>query len=199
MVTLSTCAAFVYRSTRVRQAARVACHLKNAGVPTRAHPVVFVYGTASSPTRWADMFNRLLADPEIRTDTSSGSSSTTPATPSCRRALPARSRGRSRGAARTRPRTARGRASASHRDTRPRRPAPSRPSRGRTLCVCARSMEASGSPNGSPSVPIIGTSSGLHNHRRRCPSQPCPGYHRRTIHDQPDAERGTGDRPGGQA
>jgi pimeloyl-ACP methyl ester carboxylesterase len=29
-------------------------------------PVVFVHGTASSPVRWAEMFNRLLADPEIR-------------------------------------------------------------------------------------------------------------------------------------
>ncbi len=29
-------------------------------------PVVFVHGTASSPGRWADMVNDLLADPEIR-------------------------------------------------------------------------------------------------------------------------------------
>jgi len=29
-------------------------------------PVVFVHGTASSPVRWAEMYNRLLADPEIR-------------------------------------------------------------------------------------------------------------------------------------
>jgi pimeloyl-ACP methyl ester carboxylesterase len=29
-------------------------------------PVVFVHGTASSVVRWAEMFNRLLADPEIR-------------------------------------------------------------------------------------------------------------------------------------
>jgi hypothetical protein len=29
-------------------------------------PVVFVHGTASSPVRWAEMFNRLQADPEIR-------------------------------------------------------------------------------------------------------------------------------------
>jgi pimeloyl-ACP methyl ester carboxylesterase len=29
-------------------------------------PVVFVHGTASSIVRWAEMFNRLLADPEIR-------------------------------------------------------------------------------------------------------------------------------------
>jgi pimeloyl-ACP methyl ester carboxylesterase len=29
-------------------------------------PVVFVHGTASSPVRWAEMFNRLYADPEIR-------------------------------------------------------------------------------------------------------------------------------------
>ena len=30
-------------------------------------PVVFVHGTASSIVRWAEMFNRLQADPEIRT------------------------------------------------------------------------------------------------------------------------------------
>lgn len=30
-------------------------------------PVVFVHGTASSVVRWAEMFNRLQADPEIRT------------------------------------------------------------------------------------------------------------------------------------
>ena len=29
-------------------------------------PVVFVHGTASSVVRWAEMYNRLLADPEIR-------------------------------------------------------------------------------------------------------------------------------------
>ena len=29
-------------------------------------PVVFVHGTASSPVRWAEMYNRLQADPEIR-------------------------------------------------------------------------------------------------------------------------------------
>jgi len=29
-------------------------------------PVVFVHGTGSSPVRWAEMFNRLYADPEIR-------------------------------------------------------------------------------------------------------------------------------------
>jgi pimeloyl-ACP methyl ester carboxylesterase len=29
-------------------------------------PVVFVHGTASSPVRWAELFNRLQADPEIR-------------------------------------------------------------------------------------------------------------------------------------
>jgi hypothetical protein len=29
-------------------------------------PVVFVHGTASSPVRWAEMLNRLQADPEIR-------------------------------------------------------------------------------------------------------------------------------------
>ncbi len=29
-------------------------------------PVVFVHGTASSPVRWAEMYNRLVADPEIR-------------------------------------------------------------------------------------------------------------------------------------
>ena len=29
-------------------------------------PVVFVHGTASSVVRWAEMFNRLLADPDIR-------------------------------------------------------------------------------------------------------------------------------------
>jgi pimeloyl-ACP methyl ester carboxylesterase len=29
-------------------------------------PVVFVHGTASSPIRWAEMYNRLLADPELR-------------------------------------------------------------------------------------------------------------------------------------
>jgi pimeloyl-ACP methyl ester carboxylesterase len=29
-------------------------------------PVVFVHGTASSVARWAEMYNRLLADPEIR-------------------------------------------------------------------------------------------------------------------------------------
>jgi pimeloyl-ACP methyl ester carboxylesterase len=29
-------------------------------------PVVFVHGTASSPLRWAEMYNRLLGDPEIR-------------------------------------------------------------------------------------------------------------------------------------
>jgi pimeloyl-ACP methyl ester carboxylesterase len=29
-------------------------------------PVVFVHGTASSPVRWMEMYNRLLADPEIR-------------------------------------------------------------------------------------------------------------------------------------
>ena len=29
-------------------------------------PVVFVHGTASSIVRWAEMFNRLQADPEIR-------------------------------------------------------------------------------------------------------------------------------------
>jgi pimeloyl-ACP methyl ester carboxylesterase len=29
-------------------------------------PVVFVHGTASSPVRWAEMYNRLLADPELR-------------------------------------------------------------------------------------------------------------------------------------
>jgi pimeloyl-ACP methyl ester carboxylesterase len=29
-------------------------------------PVVFVHGTGSSPVRWAEMFNRLTADPEIR-------------------------------------------------------------------------------------------------------------------------------------
>lgn len=29
-------------------------------------PVVFVHGTASSPVRWADMYNRLHADPELR-------------------------------------------------------------------------------------------------------------------------------------
>ncbi len=29
-------------------------------------PVVFVHGTQSSPLRWAEMFNRLLADPELR-------------------------------------------------------------------------------------------------------------------------------------
>ncbi len=29
-------------------------------------PVVFVHGTASSGVRWAEMYNRLLADPEIR-------------------------------------------------------------------------------------------------------------------------------------
>jgi pimeloyl-ACP methyl ester carboxylesterase len=30
-------------------------------------PVVFVHGTASSIVRWAEMYNRLLADPDIRT------------------------------------------------------------------------------------------------------------------------------------
>jgi hypothetical protein len=29
-------------------------------------PVVFVHGTASSPVRWAELYNRLQADPEIR-------------------------------------------------------------------------------------------------------------------------------------
>jgi pimeloyl-ACP methyl ester carboxylesterase len=29
-------------------------------------PVVFVHGTASSPVRWAELYNRLHADPEIR-------------------------------------------------------------------------------------------------------------------------------------
>jgi hypothetical protein len=29
-------------------------------------PVVFVHGTTSSPARWVEMYNRLLADPEIR-------------------------------------------------------------------------------------------------------------------------------------
>ena len=29
-------------------------------------PVVFVHGTASSTVRWAEMYNRLLADPELR-------------------------------------------------------------------------------------------------------------------------------------
>jgi pimeloyl-ACP methyl ester carboxylesterase len=29
-------------------------------------PVVFVHGTASSPVRWAELYNRLLADPQIR-------------------------------------------------------------------------------------------------------------------------------------
>ena len=29
-------------------------------------PVVFVHGTGSSPVRWAEMYNRLAADPEIR-------------------------------------------------------------------------------------------------------------------------------------
>jgi len=29
-------------------------------------PVVFVHGTGSSPVRWAEMFNRLYADPDIR-------------------------------------------------------------------------------------------------------------------------------------
>lgn len=29
-------------------------------------PVVFVHGTASSPVRWAEMYNRLQADPDIR-------------------------------------------------------------------------------------------------------------------------------------
>jgi hypothetical protein len=29
-------------------------------------PVVFVHGTTSSPVRWVEMYNRLLADPEIR-------------------------------------------------------------------------------------------------------------------------------------
>jgi pimeloyl-ACP methyl ester carboxylesterase len=32
----------------------------------RLVPVVFVHGTASSPVRWMEMYNRLLADPEIR-------------------------------------------------------------------------------------------------------------------------------------
>src|SRR4029434_8188457 len=30
-------------------------------------PAVFVHGTASSIVRWAEMYNRLLADPDIRT------------------------------------------------------------------------------------------------------------------------------------
>jgi len=29
-------------------------------------PVVFVHGTASNPAYWADMFNTLLADPDLR-------------------------------------------------------------------------------------------------------------------------------------
>ena len=45
-------------------------------------PVVFVHGTASSAVRWADLVNDLLSDPRIRDNLSSGSSPTTPATPS---------------------------------------------------------------------------------------------------------------------
>ena len=35
-------------------------------VPARARPVVFVHGTQSSVVRWAEMYNRLQGDPEIR-------------------------------------------------------------------------------------------------------------------------------------
>ena len=48
-----------------------------------ASPWCFVHGTASSPGRWADMVNDLVADPRApRSLRSSGSSATTPATPS---------------------------------------------------------------------------------------------------------------------
>jgi hypothetical protein len=54
-------------------------------------PVVFVHGTGSSTVRWAEMFNRLSADPEIRSRFNSGSSNTTRATQSrCRRSACAR-------------------------------------------------------------------------------------------------------------
>ncbi len=43
--------------------------LRTVMQPTRGRiPVVFVHGTASNPAYWAEMFNSLLGDPELRAD-----------------------------------------------------------------------------------------------------------------------------------
>jgi pimeloyl-ACP methyl ester carboxylesterase len=50
----------------LRKQIAVGLYMTEPYVPGRI-PVVFVHGTASSPARWAEMFNGLLGDPVLRT------------------------------------------------------------------------------------------------------------------------------------